>query len=99
MAPCKRCFASLLSAGVERIVCRQAPPEIIAKVAQKHQIQFVDMKYQANEQDDRISAITSIVENTEEKLEEIARLRRERKREKKVRKEKRKLQADNHIIK
>ena len=45
MAPCKRCFASLLSAGVERIVCRQAPPEIIAKVAQKHQIQFVDMPY------------------------------------------------------
>ena len=90
MAPCKRCFTSLFSSGVKRIVTRQPLPDVMATVAREHGIDYRDMKFQENEQDIRINKITSTIESSQEFRTELTAERKRRAEEKRKRKAKRK---------
>ena len=90
MAPCKRCFASLFSSGIKRIVARQELPMVLENVANKHGIDYCDMKFQAAEQDNRIFSLTEKVESQDYFKEEVKVGRKRRAEAKQLRKAERK---------
>ena len=97
MAPCKRCFTSLFSSGIKRIVARQDLPAVMAKVSNENDIDYCDMKYQAKEQDIRISLLTNKVESQDEFRAEVTAGRKRRAEAKRVRKVERKQLLEKRI--
>lgn len=55
MPPCKRCFAALVVAGIQRIVTRHAIPPTIANVAETKGIEMVELLEGVEEQRVRIN--------------------------------------------
>jgi deoxycytidylate deaminase len=55
MPPCKRCFAALVVAGIQRIVTRHTIPTAIAKVAESKGIEMVTLLEGLEEQKNRIN--------------------------------------------
>jgi deoxycytidylate deaminase len=59
MPPCKRCFAALVVAGIQRIVTRHTIPPTIANVAETKGIEMVTMLEGLEEQKDRINNLVT----------------------------------------
>jgi deoxycytidylate deaminase len=59
MPPCKRCFAALVVAGIQRIVTRRTIPPTIANVAETKGIEMVTMLEGLEEQKDRINNLVT----------------------------------------
>ena len=62
MPPCKRCFAALVAAGIQKIVSRHSPPSIITETAMAENVDIVVLK-DTHIQRDRLEAFVSAAKN------------------------------------
>jgi deoxycytidylate deaminase len=81
--PCKRCFAALVSFGIQRIVTRQVAPQLIRETAKEHGIQVLNLSREMNRsQMERINRLVN-KDRTDEELMDIAERNRLQRQERK----------------